>query len=66
MPSYVVEYGPLTRFLLQMNLGGAKDRPDLSQVWDNVQAKLAGKPAVHDKYSLTTMAVGLKQKIFGW
>ncbi|MCJ1328786.1 hypothetical protein MMC10_005463 [Thelotrema lepadinum] len=49
-----------------MNLGGAKDRPDLSQVWDNVQAKLAGKPAVHDKYSLTTMAVGLKQKIFGW
>jgi hypothetical protein len=35
-----------------MNLGGAKDRPDLVQVWENVQAKLAGKEAVHRKYNL--------------
>ena len=36
-----------------MNLGGAMYRPDLEQVWENVQVKLAGKPVMHKKYSLT-------------
>lgn len=33
-----------------MNLGGAKDRPILQQVWENVQAKLKGQKAVHDSF----------------
>lgn len=35
-----------------MNLGGAKDRPDLNQVWENVLARLNGQPLVHKKYTL--------------
>ncbi|KAL7931409.1 hypothetical protein V8C35DRAFT_323825 [Trichoderma chlorosporum] len=27
----------------EMNLGGAKDRPDLQQIWENVNAKLINK-----------------------
>ena len=48
-----------------MNLGGAKDRPDLNQIWDNVQAKLAGKPPVHTKYALTSFLGMVWGKIFG-
>jgi len=48
-----------------MNLGGAKDRPDLLQVWENVQAKLAGKPVVHEKYSLMKFFSTMAGKIFG-
>jgi hypothetical protein len=33
-----------------MNLGGAKDRPDLDEVWENVKAKLNRKNRVHDEY----------------
>jgi hypothetical protein len=36
----------------EMNLGGAKDRPDLKQILDNVQSKMKGGKAVHEKYSL--------------
>jgi hypothetical protein len=48
-----------------MNIGGAKDRPDLTQIWDNVQAKLKGGQPVHAKYSLLGPLGLLKQKIFG-
>jgi hypothetical protein len=48
-----------------MNMGGAKDRPDLIQVWENVQAKLAGKPVVHKKYSLMGFFGTMAGKIFG-
>ena len=48
-----------------MNLGGAKDRPLLNEVWDNAQAKMAGKPPVHAKISLMSLASGLLQKIRG-
>jgi hypothetical protein len=48
-----------------MNIGGAKDRPLLEQVWDNVEAQMKGKPVVHAKVGLTGLAFGLKQKIFG-
>ena len=51
--------------VIQMNLGGAKDRPDLNQIWDNVQAKLEGKPPVHTKYTLTTFIGTMWGKIFG-
>ena len=48
-----------------MNLGGAKDRPDLEQVWANIEAQLNGVPAPH-KQLKTTGALGLlRQKIFG-
>lgn len=45
-----------------MNLGGAKDRPDLVQVWENVQAKIAGKGVVHTKYNL----MGFFGTMAGW
>ena len=48
-----------------MNLHGAKDRPDLTQIWDNVQAKLKGRRAVHTTYSLLGPLSLLKRKIFG-
>lgn len=50
---------------LQMNLGGAKDRPDLNQVWENVQAKLAGKSVVHKKYAKTSFTGMVWGKVFG-
>lgn len=36
-----------------MNLGGAKDRPLLDQIWENVQRQLEGKEVVHKKYTTT-------------
>ncbi|KAI1329000.1 hypothetical protein F5Y16DRAFT_367146 [Xylariaceae sp. FL0255] len=48
-----------------MNLGGAKDRPDLKQVWDNVEAQLHGRPKVHQKYSLQTFTRMILKKLFG-
>ena len=50
---------------IQMNLGGAKDRPDLTQVWENVQAKLAGKAVVHKKYAKTSFTGMVWGKVFG-
>ena len=48
-----------------MNLGGAKDRPLLNEVWDNVDAQLKGKPQVHATIAQQTLFMGLKQKLFG-
>jgi hypothetical protein len=48
-----------------MNLSGAKDRPDLTQVWENVQEKLKGHKVVHASYSLLGPLAVLKWKIFG-
>ncbi len=48
-----------------MNLGGAKDRPDLEQIWENVQAKLKGERKVHTTYKLLGIWGVLKGKIFG-
>jgi hypothetical protein len=31
-----------------MNTAGAKDRPDLGQVWENVQAKLESKESAYN------------------
>ena len=50
---------------IQMNLKGAKDRPDLKQIWDNVDAKMHDQPMVHKDYHITTIAGFLKAKIFG-
>lgn len=48
-----------------MNLGGAKDRPDLNQVWENVQARLNGQSIVHKHYDLQSFRKVMMQKIFG-
>jgi peroxiredoxin len=48
-----------------MNLGGAKDRPDLKQVWENMEAKMDGKPEVHKKYDLQSFAKVIWGKVFG-
>jgi hypothetical protein len=50
---------------MQMNLGGAKDRPLLDQVWENVHAEMQGKPKVHASVGSTGLATGLKKKLFG-
>ncbi|CZR65966.1 uncharacterized protein PAC_15866 [Phialocephala subalpina] len=48
-----------------MNLGGAKDRPELEQVWENVQAKLEGKKMVHSAYKKIGAVGLLWGKVFG-
>ncbi|MCJ1235457.1 hypothetical protein MMC14_003425 [Varicellaria rhodocarpa] len=48
-----------------MNLGGAKDRLDLKQIWENVQAKMDGKPMVHRKYATQTISGTVWGKMFG-
>jgi hypothetical protein len=48
-----------------MNLGGAKDRPELGQVWENIQAKLEGKEKIHSSYKLIGAWGVIKGKIFG-
>ncbi|KAG4440334.1 hypothetical protein IFR05_004186 [Cadophora sp. M221] len=48
-----------------MNLGGAKDRPELTQVWENVQAKLEGGKAVHSTYKKISAVGVLKGSLFG-
>ena len=48
-----------------MNLGGAKDRPLLNEVWDNVHAQMQGKPEVHAKVGVTTFLSGIKKALFG-
>ena len=45
-----------------MNLQGAKDRPNLDQIWDNVEAKLNGKDAVHKTYTTAGVATVLGEK----
>ncbi|KAE8446259.1 hypothetical protein EG329_012345 [Mollisiaceae sp. DMI_Dod_QoI] len=48
-----------------MNLGGAKDRPELEQVWDNIKAKLEGKKRVHGMYKKIGAMNVLWGKVFG-
>ena len=55
----------VAEYTLQMNLGGAKDRPDLSQIWDNVDADMQGRKKVHERYSLQTFTGTMFKKIFG-
>ncbi len=37
--------------ITQMNWGGAKDRPDLHQVWENANAKLHDKEATYTQFA---------------
>lgn len=48
-----------------MNMGGAKDRPILKEIWENVEAKIDGKKEVHSKLNTTPFMYGIKHKIFG-
>jgi len=47
------------------NLGGAKDRPSLTQIWDNVQAQMKGEKPVHKKYNTLRIGQVLWQQVFG-
>jgi hypothetical protein len=47
-----------------MNIGGAKDRPRLDEVWADVEAGLSGQ-AMHKKYSTTTFFGMLYEMVFG-
>ncbi|KEF61590.1 uncharacterized protein A1O9_03158 [Exophiala aquamarina CBS 119918] len=48
-----------------MNLGGASDRPDLEQVWENVRAKIDGKAVVHNGYKRMGLLGLLWGKVWG-
>ncbi|KAF8177555.1 hypothetical protein K438DRAFT_1908574 [Mycena galopus ATCC 62051] len=48
-----------------MNLGGAKDRPVLDEVWENVEAQLNDKSKVHNTYSKIGFLKLVWGKIFG-
>ena len=50
---------------MQMNLGGAKDRPSLTQIWDNVEATLDDKPKIHNTLALQSFFEVMKRKLFG-
>jgi hypothetical protein len=47
-----------------MNLGGAKDRPLLKEIWENVAAKLDGKEAMHPTPSTAGVATVIMEKIW--
>jgi hypothetical protein len=49
-----------------MNLSGAKDRPDIEQIWDNVEAKLQDKPEVHKTLSTYGFFETIYGKIMGF
>ena len=48
-----------------MNLGGAKDRPSLKQIWENVYAQLQGKEIVHKKYTKQSAGSVIWEKVVG-
>ncbi|KAJ7756069.1 hypothetical protein DFH07DRAFT_742893 [Mycena maculata] len=59
------DHGMAQPALLRMNLGGAKDRPALDEVWENVEAQLRGKSKVHNAYSTVGFLKLVGRKIFG-
>ncbi len=48
-----------------MNLGGAKDRPLLAEVWDNVEAQIQEKELPHPTVTTTGVWSILSEKIWG-
>jgi hypothetical protein len=49
-----------------MNWGGGKDRPDLRQIWENVQAKVEGREMVHKSgYTQIGLLEAMKRMIWG-
>lgn len=48
-----------------MNFGGAKDRPLLDQVWDNVESQLQGVSTPHKSLRSTSAFGLLREKILG-
>ena len=48
-----------------MNIGGAKDRPLLNQVWANTEAQLRGGQPVYEKFSKLGIMEVLREKVFG-
>lgn len=48
-----------------MNIGGASDRPVLTEVWENAKAQLEGKEVPQKDYSTTGALKFVKQKVLG-
>lgn len=48
-----------------MNLGGAKDRPVLADVWDNAEAQLEDRKVPHSTVTTTGVWSILSEKIWG-
>ena len=51
--------------MTQMNIGGAKDRPSLKEIWENVESQLKGGQPVHSRPSTMGLMGVLKEKSFG-
>ncbi|KAK5689867.1 hypothetical protein LTR97_012627 [Elasticomyces elasticus] len=45
-----------------MNIGGAKDRPELQQVWENARAQFQGQAKEHQQYTTK----GFSGLLWGW
>lgn len=49
-----------------MNLGGAKDRPSIVQIWQDVEAEMKGNKSVYGGvYEKQTFFQGIGMKLFG-
>ena len=48
-----------------MNLGGATDRPNLKEIWENAEAKLNSGRVLHEKYSSKGVMGLIREKVFG-
>ena len=48
-----------------MNLGGAKDRPVLNEVWENTEAQLQGKNGPHKTVGKIGAGSVILGKLFG-
>jgi hypothetical protein len=48
-----------------MNMGGAKDRPSLVEIWEDVQLRLSGKEAHRKSYSKQSFIKVIGAKIMG-
>lgn len=46
-----------------MNLGGAKDRPMLDQIWQNVSKQLQGQEVTYSTYSMSGIFQALASKM---
>lgn len=52
---------------MQMNLGGAKDRVALGEVWEDVQAMLNEKgKGPRASYTKQSLFAGVRQCVLGW
>lgn len=55
----------VTNMTLKMNIGGAKDRPSITEIWEDVQSKMAGKQVDRVSYSTQSFFKVMAAKLMG-